>query len=157
LLPLVEAGVKPLYVTGDLDVDSKLLPVLLESPRVLLAHVHGDNFSKLEEVLERGGSLRRPGLVVTSQVETCGCSMPLGGYTDGDRAVLVAMLLGAREVVIAGYSFSSAVFVHKTRAVAPEYKAVKLALASEVVREASRIYGYRLRELERGLAVLEKL
>lgn len=154
LLPLVEAGVRPLYVTGDLDLDSKLLSLLFEIPRVLLVHIHGDNFSKvLETVKKRSVSLSTK-IVVTTQVRTCGCSMSLGGYTDGDRAVLLPVVLGAKEVVAYGYVFNKASFLHKASAVAIDYKNLKLSLASRLIKEISATYGYTLRETSDGTVVL---
>lgn len=156
LVPLLEAGIKPLYVAGDLDLDSKLLTLLLETPRVLLAHIHGDNFYKVAEVLVKRSASVFTKIVITTQVRTCGCSVSLGGYTDGDRAVLLPIVLGAEEVVVHGYSFDRASFLHKATAVAIDYKNVKLSLASRMIKEVSAAYGYTLREVSNGVVVLKK-
>lgn len=136
---LIALGVKPLYVTGDLDVELKTLDIILEATRIFLIHIHSDN---IERVLAYGVRRRTTRVVYTSQIPTTTCTLPLGGFTDGDRAVIIAMLAGAREIRILGYNFKEPSYSHKSVALRDESKIVKLKLAAKMIEESARILGY---------------
>jgi len=147
LLALIEAGLKPLYVVGDLDVDLRILDLMIEAAEILLIHVHGDNMERVSTYSRR---LRGSKVIYTSQVQTSSCVLPIGGFTDGDRALIVAMLAGAREVRALGYNFDNPVFKHKSITLEGEVKRTKLKLAAEITYRASAILGYTPRETPRG-------
>ena len=97
----LEAGVVPDVVVTDLDGD---LEAQIESSRrgsLLLVHAHGDNRPLLPVVHRLRGPV----------IGTCQCAPPPrllnpGGFTDGDRAVILALESGAREVFLEGFDFS---------------------------------------------------
>lgn len=134
---LISLGIAPLYVVTDLDADLKYLAISAQISPFLLVHVHGDNAERLGQLR---GILSRPGVVYTTQVEPMGCVTSLGGFTDGDRAVLLPLLAGAREVVAVGYDFSAPVHDHKSAPASDKER--KLWLAREILLRASEILGY---------------
>jgi Uncharacterized Rossmann fold enzyme len=138
---LIALGVKPLYVTGDLDVDIKTLDLMLSTTRIALIHVHGDNIERLLAYKRR---LQAANVVYTSQIPTTTCTLPLGGFTDGDRAVVAAMLAGAREIKIVGYDFEKPSYNHKSVRLQDESKSVKLRLAAKIIEESARTLGYTM-------------
>ena len=138
---LLASGVKPLYVTGDLDVELKTLDMLLDVTRIALIHLHGDN---IERVQSYRGRIRSPRIIYTSQIPTTTCTLPLGGFTDGDRAVVVAMLAGALEVKVIGYNFGKPSYKHKSIALDNGGKLAKLELASKIIEESARLLGYTM-------------
>ncbi len=97
---LLEEGLVPSIVVTDLDGP---WDALLEAQRrgaVLVVHVHGDN---VDEVLE---FTARSGKVVFSSQEPLGARcLPLSGFTDGERALEVALRFGARSVRVVGADF----------------------------------------------------
>lgn len=98
-------GVEPQAVVSDLDgVD---LSDLLSFGGVIVVHAHGDNVRKLISVLP---FLRGREVLGTSQVlfKTSNVSVA-GGFTDGDRAVYVALANGARDVELVGFDFGDLV------------------------------------------------
>ncbi len=96
----LELGIRPLITVSDLD-GPELLTSLYDSLSTAIAvHVHGDNFVKVLNVL---GRIRGSKTVYTSQV--CGYRCVVGplGFTDGDRAAIIPLLLGAKEVDVIGF------------------------------------------------------
>jgi len=146
-LALVEAGLRPLYVVGDLDADLRILDLMIEAAEILLIHIHGDNVERVSAYSRR---LRGSKVIYTSQVQTSNCVLPIGGFTDGDRALIVAMLAGAREVRAIGYNFDNPVFKHKSTTLEGEIKRVKLKLAAKIAYRASAMLGYTPRETSKG-------
>jgi uncharacterized Rossmann fold enzyme len=66
-----------------------------------VVHAHGDNLPAL-----RAWVPRFQGLVAgTSQCEPVGAVRNFGGFTDGDRACILAAHFGARSLILAGFDF----------------------------------------------------
>ncbi|MEM1969172.1 MAG: hypothetical protein QXE99_06105 [Acidilobaceae archaeon] len=139
---VLSTGFKPLYITGDLDLELKSLHIMISTIDKLIVHLHGDNIERvsiLKQLLSSKNSI-----VYTSQVETIGCTIPLGGFTDGDRAILIAMLMNAREVKVKGYDFTRPVYHHKGLTLDTSEKIIKLKLAESIIIESAKILGYKL-------------
>jgi len=129
----LEAGVRLLYVAGDMDASLRLLAMAPYAAEAYLAHLHGDNWARTPP---RGAPL-----LYTSQAPASNpCILGPAGFTDGDRAAVVAMLLGAEEVVLDGY-WGEADSGHKDWRGAG--KPWKLAAAREALRAAAAALGYR--------------
>lgn len=102
---LINEGLVPDIVTTDLDGDLNSLIEANLRGSVIMLHVHGDN---LQEVLR--SYYRFPGAVLlTTQVHPRSCILGIGGFTDGDRAVLVALRNQAEAVVLIGMDFGETV------------------------------------------------
>ncbi len=112
------------------------------SSTICLLHVHGDNYGRLSGLFDYQNTLN---VVFTSQI---GCRWPIlgtGGYTDGDRAVLLAMALGAKEIRLAGFNFSNPYCGHKSYGCYGYFlkvKSLKLRIAELIVWTGALLYGY---------------
>lgn len=140
-IPVIESlGVKMDYTTGDGDIDQKLYTRIGAYTRLYLLHVHGDNIPLNEPALPP-----EKGVLYTSQVARIWTCMiaPLG-FTDGDRAVILAMALGAREVRMYGY-WGRARWSHKASQAWEarlQEKTSKMRLSSTMITEAASRLGY---------------
>lgn len=98
---LMRRGIVPDIVVSDLDGE---IESLLEANRrgaVAMIHAHGDNIRAISLFVPRF-----PGLVTgTTQSRPFGKIRNFGGFTDGDRAVILARHFGASEVHLIGFDF----------------------------------------------------
>ncbi|MDP6363795.1 MAG: hypothetical protein QF519_02775 [Candidatus Poseidoniia archaeon] len=122
----------PALVVSDLDGYRDDLRWAVAGGAALVVHGHGDNLAALGEWLPR---LRPAALTAVRPAPGVAC---WGGFTDGDRAALAALAMGARRVWLAGFSFN---------AVGPysglsrgRLKRRKLAWAQRILRAAAREY-----------------
>lgn len=70
---------------------------------ILVIHAHGDNMHRIREVVPR-----LTNFVATTQSEPFDMVYNFGGFTDGDRAVLIAKKFGAKRIVLYGFDFERA-------------------------------------------------
>lgn len=94
-----------------------------------LIHAHGDNAAPIDRFLERFPPLR---VIGTCQVTPP--PAPLldhGGFTDGDRAVHLALAAGAAKVLLVGFDYDAPGPYSAKRA--PERKKVKLAWTRRLI------------------------
>lgn len=133
LLAALEAGVRLAYVTGDMDASLRLLSMAPHAVEVYMAHLHADNWLR---------SLPWDAdLLYTSQAPAVSpCVLGPAGFTDGDRAAIVAMLLGAGELVLDGY-WGSPYAGHKDWRGA--WKTWKLDAAVRALDSAAAVLGYK--------------
>ena len=131
---MLAVGIGPDIIVTDLDGDPEALFELNRQGAVVIVHAHGDNIDRMMAVVPM-----LPGPVYgTTQVEETRGIHNYGGFTDGDRAVFLAMALGAKEVMLRGFDFNAP--VEKARA-NPEVKRKKLDYARELIDFASAHYG----------------
>lgn len=98
---LMESGIVPGIVVTDLDGDIGALLEASAEGAVTLIHAHGDN---LPAILEHAPLFT--GLVVpTTQSRPFGPVRNFGGFTDGDRGVMLARHFQARRVHLLGFDF----------------------------------------------------
>ncbi|MEM0215786.1 MAG: 6-hydroxymethylpterin diphosphokinase MptE-like protein [Archaeoglobaceae archaeon] len=67
---------------------------------ILVFHAHGDNMHRLREIVPKVEKF-----VATTQCEPFDRVYNFGGFTDGDRAVLLAKRFGAKKIVLYGFDF----------------------------------------------------
>ena len=86
-------------------------PTLTKLPKegvTFVAHAHGDNRNRWRESLDKWSSLETPpNLILTHQVtESIDGMHNFGGFTDGDRAVCLAINLGVpiKKISLLGFS-----------------------------------------------------
>jgi uncharacterized Rossmann fold enzyme len=98
---LLSQGITPDIVVTDLD--GKLTKLLKASSlgSITVAHAHGDN----DQLLRNWLHLFEGPVVGTTQVEPLGLLRNYGGFTDGDRAVMLAYHHGARRIILGGMDF----------------------------------------------------
>jgi uncharacterized Rossmann fold enzyme len=129
-----EFGVRLAYVTGDMDASLRLLSLARAYADVYIAHLHGDNMH-LDEP-------RGLPILYSSQVETASpCVVAPLGYTDGDRAAVLAMALGAAEVLVIGFG-GQPFHPHKDYEPGGAAKDAKLRLAQRMILAAASSLGY---------------
>ena len=101
---LIEQKVAPDIVTTDLD--GKLDDILLANIRGanIIVHAHGDNIDNIATVTSFFNNV-----LGTTQAQPVGNLYNFGGFTDGDRALFLAVALGASEITLAGMDFGDMV------------------------------------------------
>lgn len=99
---LQELGVVPRLVVTDLDGKPEALAWAGAQGSRMVVHAHGDNRKAIAGLVPALG----PQVYGTHQLEPQPGLEPLrnvGGFTDGDRAVLLCEALGARAAVLVGF------------------------------------------------------
>ena len=96
-----ERGHEPTVVVTDLDGYADDLRWAARAGAAVVVHGHGDNLAALGHWLPR---LRAAAVTAAAPAEGVTC---WGGFTDGDRAVMLALAHGAREVRLAGFRFDA--------------------------------------------------
>lgn len=101
---MVEERVAPDIIVTDLD--GNLDDILLANLRGanVVIHAHGDNSDKIMQLTPFFTSV-----LGTTQAQPVGNLYNFGGFTDGDRAMFLAVALGASEMILAGMDFGSIV------------------------------------------------
>ena len=103
---LLEHDLVPDIITTDLDGDVNSILEANERGSLAVIHAHGDNIEALRRYVRSFGSHLTLG---TCQTRPVGVLLNFGGFTDGDRAVFMALHLGASSTLLAGWSFSGLV------------------------------------------------
>ena len=101
---LIEERVAPDIVVTDLD--GNLDDILLADLRGanIVVHAHGHNMDKIIKV-----STFFTNVLGTTQTRPVGNLYNFGGFTDGDRAIFLAVALEASEIILAGMDFGDVV------------------------------------------------
>ncbi len=100
---LLRAGIVPDVVVTDLDGRVEFLLMAVRAGAVPVVHAHGDNVDRLARWVP---VLADEGVLGTCQVDPpCPELVNPGGFTDGDRAVVLAARRGARRVLTVGMDF----------------------------------------------------
>lgn len=130
---LRELGIVPNVVVTDLDGDPDDLAWAAQQGSRMVVHAHGDNRPALRKLVPGLGPL----IHGTHQVEPTTDLEPLrnpGGFTDGDRAVVLCEELGARMATLVGFDFEAAPSTYSYRW-DPKTKPAKLAWARRIVAD----------------------
>ncbi|WP_290598054.1 MULTISPECIES: 6-hydroxymethylpterin diphosphokinase MptE-like protein [unclassified Archaeoglobus] len=91
-----------IHVT-DLEEDEGILVELESKGCILVLHAHGDNIEQIRSVVPK---LKK--FVGTTQSVPFDRIYNFGGFTDGDRAALIAKKFGARKIRLYGFNFEKA-------------------------------------------------
>ena len=129
---LIEERIAPDIVATDLD--GNLDDILLANFRGanIVIHAHGDNIDKIARLTPFFTSV-----LGTTQAQPVGNLYNFGGFTDGDRALFLAVALGASEITLAGMDFGDIVTrysrpkIESETAKADEFKRKKLRYAEK--------------------------
>lgn len=132
---LIEEKIAPDIVATDLDgnMDDILLADLRGAN--IAVHAHGDN---LEQVIRYTSFFTN--VIGTTQAQPVGNVYNFGGFTDGDRAIFLAVALGAKEITLAGMDFGDIVTrysrpnLESDLAKADEFKKKKLVYAERLTQ-----------------------
>ena len=147
---VARSGRLPDLLVGDLDPSLRELGMLGAIGVPYAVHVHGDNVARVAEVLR---SLAPGSYLLTSQVLTPYCILPVGAFTDGDRAAAIAMGLGAREVRVGGFTPSSPLCGHKDFC-DESRKRLKMGLGWDVLLRVAAGLGYEVEVVDGGAEVV---
>lgn len=129
---LIEQRISPDIIATDLD--GNLDDILLANFRGanIVIHAHGDNIDKIAKLTPFFTSI-----LGTTQSQPVGNLYNFGGFTDGDRALFLAVALGAEEITLAGMDFGDVVTrysrpnIESETAKADEFKRKKLMYAEK--------------------------
>ena len=101
---MIEERLSPDIVATDLDgnIDDILLANLRGANIVI--HAHGDNIERIASLTPFFNNV-----LGTTQAQPVGNLYNFGGFTDGDRALFLAVALGAEEITLAGMDFGDIV------------------------------------------------
>lgn len=130
---LRELGVVPRLVVTDLDGQPEALEWAAAQGSRMVVHAHGDNRKAIAALVPRLG----PQVYGTHQLEPQPGLEPLrnvGGFTDGDRAVLLCEALGARAALLVGFETDREPSRY-SHGWDPKTKPRKLAWAERIVAE----------------------
>ena len=122
----------PDIVVSDLDGYPSDINWATRNGAALVIHGHGDNLSRLIEYVPK---MNFTTLTSTYPSESLDC---WGGFTDGDRSILMALSLGAASVSLLGFSFDS--LGKYTGSSSPQVKKKKLHWAKRIIFEISSRY-----------------
>ena len=101
---LIEERIAPDIVATDLDgnIDDILIANIRGANVVI--HAHGDNIENIASFTPFFDNI-----LGTTQAQPVGNLYNFGGFTDGDRALFLAVALGASEIILAGMDFGDIV------------------------------------------------
>ena len=101
---LIEERICPDIVATDLD--GNLDDIMLANLRGanVVIHAHGDNIDKIATLTAFFDNK-----MGTTQAQPIGNLYNFGGFTDGDRAIFLAVALGASQIILAGMDFGTKV------------------------------------------------
>ena len=98
---LVEEGIIPDIIVTDLDGKMDDIIYSNRNKSTIYVHAHGDNMDKIRKYLPQ---LER--VVATTQTNPIGHVVNYGGFTDGDRAIHIAVYaLKMKKIILAGMDF----------------------------------------------------
>ena len=132
---LIEERISPDIVATDLD--GNMDDILLANLRGtnIAVHAHGDNLDAVVKYTPFFSNV-----IGTTQAQPVGNIYNFGGFTDGDRAIFLAVALGASEITLVGMDFGDIVTRYsrpnlKTDlAEADEFKKKKLMYAARLTQ-----------------------
>ena len=132
---LIEQRIAPDIVATDLD--GNLDDILLANFRGanIIVHAHGDNMDKIAKLTPFFTSV-----LGTTQAQPVGNLYNFGGFTDGDRALFLAVALNASEITLAGMDFGDVVTrysrpnIENDIAKADDFKKKKLGYAEKFTK-----------------------
>ena len=132
---LIEQKIAPDIVATDLD--GNLDDIMLANVRGanIAIHAHGDNIEKIAGLTQFFTSV-----LGTTQAQPVGNLYNFGGFTDGDRALFLAVALNAGQITLAGMDFGDIVTrysrpnIESDTAEADEFKKKKLIYAERLTQ-----------------------
>lgn len=138
---LLEVEVTPHIVVTDLDGNVDDIYKAWCKGAYIIIHAHGDNIQALEEHVKRFGER----IIGTTQTRPMGCLYNFGGFTDGDRAVFMALELDCRMVGMVGMDLSRTVGKYskpwlRSDEIAWPLKYAKFVVARRLLSWVSKLY-----------------
>jgi hypothetical protein len=143
---MMDEGIRPDVIVTDLDAER--VEDQVEANRqgsIVVIHAHGDNQRALEEWVPRFTGR----ILATTQAAPIKNVHDFGGFTDGDRAVLLADHFGADPLILVGFNFDEG----DAEYVKPlgEVKLKKLAWGSAIIVNLTRAQLYFFEDVAQQL------
>ncbi|AEA46100.1 6-hydroxymethylpterin diphosphokinase MptE-like protein [Archaeoglobus veneficus] len=91
-----------IHVT-DMEESVDTLVELEKQGCILILHAHGDNMDRIRDVVPKVGRF-----IGTTQSKPFNRIYNFGGFTDGDRAAILAKEMGASRITLYGFDFDDA-------------------------------------------------
>ena len=148
---LLEEDIVPDIIVTDLDGEMKDILCAGHEGSLLVVHAHGNNVDKVREYVPR---LHR--VLGTTQSTPLDNVYNFGGFTDGDRALFLAVELGAEYIILAGMDFGKVVTrysrpdLSKSEGRADKIKELKLKFAKKLVEWVAENEDVTILNLSRG-------
>lgn len=102
---LLEEGIIPDIIVTDLDGDINKIIESNKKGSILYVHAHGDNTEKIKKYISQLNNI-----IPTCQCEPFDLLENYGGFTDGDRAMHIAVYaLDFKKIILAGMDFGKIV------------------------------------------------
>jgi uncharacterized Rossmann fold enzyme len=143
---LMAEGIRPDVIVTDLDADD--VEDQVEANRqgaIVIVHAHGDNQRVLEEWVPKF-----PGrILATTQAAPIKNVQNFGGFTDGDRAVLLADHFGADPIILVAFNFDDA--DQEYMRTLGEVKLKKLTWGSSIIVNLTRAQLYFFEDVAQQL------
>lgn len=137
---LLEEDIIPDIIVTDLDGDMESILKSNKRGSILFVHAHGDNMEKLRRYFGKLESV-----VPTCQCKAFGKLKNYGGFTDGDRAVHIAVYaLCARKIILAGMDFGDVITNYSRPEIgvelqkADDFKKKKLCYAEKLIESIKK-------------------
>ncbi len=111
------------------DLDGPLDKIIKYKDAIKVIHAHGDNIDKIIDVVPR---LKGPILGTTQSIPVRNIRN-IGGFTDGDRAIIMGKIMGAKEVRVYGFNWDIPVDEPKL------LKKKKMIIGKEIVEKLTNI------------------
>ena len=109
VVKLIDKVIPQIHVT-DAEENDEILVNLEKKGCILVLHAHGDNVDRIKSVVPK---LTR--FIATTQSKPFDRVYNFTGFTDGDRAAIIAKRFGAREIKLYGFDFDKAEGVKKKK------------------------------------------
>ena len=106
---MFDKTIPKVHVT-DMEEDVDLLVNLEKKGCILVLHAHGDNIDRIRTVIPKLTKF-----IGTTQVVPFNKIYNFTGFTDGDRAAIIAKKFGAKEIVLFGFDFEKAEGIKKKK------------------------------------------
>ncbi len=100
---ILKLNIIPDVHVTDMEEDDEVLVNLERKGCILVLHAHGDNISRVRSLVPK---LNR--FVATTQAEPFDKIYNFGGFTDGDRAAIIAKEFNAKSIKLIGFDFKNA-------------------------------------------------
>lgn len=141
---LREQGMVPALVVTDLDGKPEDLAWAGAAGAAIVVHAHGDNAEAVRDLVPLLGP-RVHGTYQGPPVPGLAPLANVGGFTDGDRAVVLVEHLGARGAALSGFDYTLPPSRHSHRW-DPATKPAKLAWAQRIVAAVAARGRLRIQE-----------
>ncbi len=148
---LLEEDIVPDIIVTDLDGEMKDILCAGHEGSFLVVHAHGNNIEKVKEYVPRFHRV-----LGTTQSTPLDNVYNFGGFTDGDRALFLAVELGAEYIILAGMDFGKIVTRYSrpdltgSEGRADEIKELKLKFAKKLVEWVAENEDVTILNLSRG-------